>query len=152
MSGSARGSDLGSWWSNRAALRKDAADGIAQLRDCQRQLSSAAGNTPAAATVALADRSIAAVVSGARRILEAIAQKQGELKGLTAARNAAQSELAQTQQQIGHEGARRSEEKARKEAERNLRSRKAAGWVTQKLCRLAGAGVFVLMVYILAVY
>ncbi len=152
MSGNARGSDLGSWWSNRAALRKDAVDAIAQLRDCQRQLSCAAGETPAAATIALADRSIAGVVAGARRILEAIAQKQGELKGLTAARNAAQAELAQTQQQIGHEGARRSEEKARKEAERNLRSRQAAGWVTQKLCRLAGAGVFVLMLYILAVY
>ena len=133
-------------------MRKDAVDGIAQLRDCQRQLSAAAGNAPAAAAVALPDRSIAGVVSGARRILEAIAQKQGELEGLTAARNAAQAELAQIQQQIAHEGARRSEEKARKEAERNLRSRKAAGWVTQKLCRLAGAGVFVLMLYILAVY
>lgn len=152
MSGSARGSDLGSWWSNRAALRKDAVDGIAQLRDCQRQLTAAAGNTPAAAAVALSDWSIAGIVSGARSILEAIAQKQGELRSLTGARDAAQAQLAQTQEQIGHEGARRSEEKARKEAERNLRSRKAAGWVTQKLCRLAGAGVFVLMLYILAVY
>jgi hypothetical protein len=138
--------------SNRAALRKDAVDGIAQLRACQRQLASAAGDTPAAATVSLSDRSIAGVVSSAQRIVAAIAQKQGELKGLSAARNAAQAELAQAQQQIGNESARRSAEKARKEAERNLRSRKAAGWVTQKLCRLGGAGVFVLMLYILAVY
>ncbi len=152
MLGSARGSDLGSWWSNRAALRKEALESIAQLRDCQRQLSAAAGATPPAGSPSLPDRSPAGVVSVARQILQAIAQKQGELQALSATRNAAQSELAQTQQQISHEGARRSEEKARKEAERHLRSRKAAGWVTQKLCRLAGAGVFVLMLYILAVY
>jgi hypothetical protein len=152
MSGSARGSDLGTWSSNRAALRKEAADAIAQLRDSQRQLTAAAGNTPAAAAVSLPDPSAAGVASGARRILESIAQKQRELGGLSAARTAAQSELAATQVQIELESARRGKEKARQEAERTLRSRKAAGWVTQKICRLAAVGVVVLMLYILAVY
>jgi len=122
------------------------------LRDSQRQLTAAAGNTPAAASVALPDSSPAGLAAGARRILESLAQKQNELAGLSAARNAAKSELADTQVQIELESARRGKEKARKEAERTLRSRKAAGWVTQKICRLASLGVVVLMLYILAVY
>lgn len=152
MSGSARGSDLGSWSSNRASLRKEAAEAIAPLRDAQRQLTAAAGSAPPALTFTLPDPSISGVTAGARRILESLAQKQSELKGLGAARHAAQSELARTQEQIRNEGARRSQDQARKEAERDLRARKAGVWMTQTICRLAAVGVVVLMVYILAVY
>ncbi len=152
MSGSVRGSDLGAWWSNRAAWRKQAAEAVGQLRECQRQLSAAGGNTPAAATAPSSDASVEGIGGAARQILDAIARTQGELGGLSAARGAAQSELAQVKQRVESESARRTRDSANKDAERSLRSAKAAGWVKQKLFRLAGAGVFVLMLYVLAVY
>jgi hypothetical protein len=157
MTSSARGSDLNSWWSNRASLRKEAWTVFGQLRDCQGRLSAAAGDTPTSATAAAtgappADSSIAGLTAAADQILIAITHAQGEIGRLASARTAAQSELAGAEVQVALDARRRVQDKSRMDAERRLRSRKAMGWATQKFCRLASLGVVALMLYLLAVY
>ena len=158
MTSSARGSDLNSWWSNRASLRKDALGTLNQLRDCQRRLTAAAGSTPVAAsapangTPPVADSSIAGLTAATDQILIAMTHAQGEIARLASARTAAQSELAQAEVQVATDARRRVQDKARTDAERRLRSHKAMGWATQKFCRLASLGVVVLMLYLLSVY
>ena len=146
-------------------MRKDALGSLSQLRDRQRRLTAAAGSTPAAATSPAgrpplsangtppaADSSIAGLTAAADQIITAIAHAQSELGRLASARTAAQSELAAAKEQIGIDARRRIEGRARKDADRRLRSRKAMGWATQKLCRLASLGVVVLMLYLLAIH
>ncbi len=165
MTSSARGSDLNSWSSNRASLRQEALAALAQLRDCQRRLTAAAGSAPAAPTSPAgrpppsasglpspADSSIAALTSAADQITTAIAHAQSELGRLASARTAAQAELAQAEGQVAMDARSRVQDKARTDAERRVRSRKAMGWATQKFCRLASLGVVVLMLYLLCVY
>jgi hypothetical protein len=158
MTSSARGSDLNSWWSNRASLRKEAAAALGQLRDCQRRLTAAAGGNPALATASSSrtppstDASITGLSTAADQIVIAMTHAQSEMERLAAARTAAQSELAAAKEQIEIDARRRIQGKARKDADRRLRSRKAMGWATQKICRLASVGVVVLMVYLLSVY
>ncbi|HEY4214687.1 MAG TPA: hypothetical protein VGM84_24635 [Steroidobacteraceae bacterium] len=156
MTSSARGSDLNSWWSNRASLRKEAAAALGQLRDCQRRLTAAAGGNPAPAsssrTPPSTDASITGLSTAADQIVIAMTHAQSEMERLAEARTAAQSELAAAKEQIEIDARRRIQGKARKDADRRLRSRKAMGWATQKICRLASVGVVVLMVYLLSVY
>ncbi len=158
MTSSARGSDLSSWWSNRASFRKDALGTLSQLRDCQRRLTAAAGSTPAAASAAAdgtppsADSSIAGLTAAADQILIAMTHAQGGIARLASARTAAQSELAQAEVQVALDARHRVQDKARTDAERRVRSRKVVGWAAQKSCRLASLGVVVLMVYLLSVY
>jgi hypothetical protein len=85
MAGDCRGTDLTSWWRNRAAYRKETAQTVAQLREAQSRLERAAGDAEALYFEGPPTEQPGELIENANTTLAALATARAQLPKLLAA-------------------------------------------------------------------
>jgi hypothetical protein len=139
MPGSTRGSDLNSWWQNRAARRQEIAQAVAPLRDAQSRLSRAAGTSRPASVTTTPTDSADDLVRQANATLSAFSSLSAQAPRLVEAAREEQSALDAVKAAVERSSGLRARGQAEEEANKAYQTRVAAakaGLALRKVCAL----------------
>jgi len=152
MASDTRGTDLNSWWSNRAEFREHAAQGAAKLREARARLMAAIPNTRIAEEDLSDDDSVENILRDSNTALTALANAQAQFPKLNAALESEKGSFNGLTNQVRAAAQQAARTRAEQEARNALQSKR--NWLVkqQKTRKFVAAVIFVLVLYVLIQY
>jgi hypothetical protein len=150
MQGDTRGTDLNSWWRNRALRRQEINQLVAQLRDTQSRLTQAAGNARPSPSGVSTSETPAKVLSEADPILTGLQSVDIQIEQLSSGRAAEQNALESVRAGVQRAAEQRSRHAAEAAARQAYESAQQWQKQQQTLRKLCAVGIFLAVLFVLA--
>jgi len=152
MTASTEGTDLGSWFENRSAYRRQARDTVQKLEECHRQLVEAVGNRRSNSAETFSDTTVSGIAALTQETVTGLQAAEAELSQIPAARLDAEAELKAVNDQIVRAIKQRSFKKSEQAAENKYAARKRQVWIKGQVMKFASIGVLLATLFVLYKY
>ena len=147
MAASTEGTDLRSWFANRAAFRAQTREALEKLEECRQRLLIAVGKREPDPFVGFTDDSISGIASLTKEAVTQLWEADAELSQISSARQAAQSALQSTRQEVGWAAQQRAQKETEQASQRKYAARKRQAWIKRKALRFGAIGVLLAAFY-----
>jgi seryl-tRNA synthetase len=150
MPGDTRGTDLNSWWRNRAAFRQDVAQNVSRLRALQNRLSAAAGN--AQPVMPAPSESVEELTEKTNKLLADLAEAKEQIPKHMAAMESDRTSLQAIQNNVRAGASQRVRQEAERAARATHEAANDALLRKQKIKKAMAAGTAAVVLFLVFWY
>jgi hypothetical protein len=153
MPSDTRGTDLNSWWSNRAEFRQHSVQGAARLRETGKRLRAAVpGAKRSEEYLFFENETVESILQQADKALAALAKAQAQFPKLTASLESEKGLYQSVTNQVHGAAQQAARARVEKAARDDFQSRR--NWLVkqQQTRKIVAAVIFVLVLYVLIQY